>query len=306
MMTAAPRLKAVIPVAGLGTRMLPATKAIPKEMLPVVDKPLIQYVVNEAVSAGIKDIVLVTHSSKNSIENHFDKSFELEAILTERVKRTLLEEIQSIIPSDVHIMHIRQGEALGLADALRCAMPLIGEDKPFAVLLPDVILANHSADQTNFNLAEMVARFIETGSSQIMIEEVPADETHKYGIVDLNGANPNDSLFTKIHALVEKPRKGFAPSNYAITGRYILSKKIWRLFDETPIGVGGELQLTDTLRKLLEHETVEAYVKKGYGFDCGTKIGYMQANVDYALRHPTVADEFKKYLIDLVKNFEVQ
>lgn len=306
MMTAAPRLKAVIPVAGLGTRMLPATKAIPKEMLPVVDKPLIQYVVNEAVSAGIKDIVLVTHSSKNSIENHFDKSFELEAILTERVKRTLLEEIQSIIPHDVHIMHIRQGEARGLADALRCAMPVIGDDKPFAVLLPDVILANHSADQTCLNLAEMVSRFMETGASQIMIEEVLPDETHKYGIVDLDGVNPSDALFTKIHALVEKPQKGYAPSNYAITGRYILSKTIWRLFDETPVGVGGELQLTDTLRKLLDIETVEAYVKKGYGFDCGTKLGYMQANVDYALRHPSIGKDFKDYLINLAKGCDAQ
>jgi len=178
--------KAVIPVAGLGTRMLPATKAIPKEMLPVVDKPLIQYVVKEAIAAGIKEIILVTHSSKNSIENHFDKSFELEATLEKRVKRQLLAEVQNICPKDVTIMHIRQGEAKGLGHAILCAHPLVG-DSPFAVLLPDVLIDEVASDPLKDNLAEMVKRFIDTSVSQIMVEPVPQDKVSDYGIADING-----------------------------------------------------------------------------------------------------------------------
>ncbi|CAI1647582.1 UTP--glucose-1-phosphate uridylyltransferase [Serratia plymuthica] len=175
------RLKAVIPVAGLGTRMLPATKAIPKEMLPVVDKPLIQYIVNECVAAGIKDIVLVTHSSKNAIENHFDTSFELEAVLESRVKRQLLEEIQTICPADVTVMQVRQGQAKGLGHAVLCAKPMVG-DEPFIVLLPDVLLDDSTADLRKENLAKMIQRFADTGFSQIMVEPVPEQDVSKYGV----------------------------------------------------------------------------------------------------------------------------
>lgn len=180
------RLKAVIPVAGLGTRMLPATKAIPKEMLPVVDKPLIQYIVNECVAAGIKDIVLVTHSSKNAIENHFDTSFELEAVLESRVKRQLLEEVKGICPPDVTVMQVRQGQAKGLGHAVLCARPMVG-DEPFVVLLPDVLLDDATADLHKENLAKMLQRFDETGHSQIMVEPVPEEDVSKYGVVDCGG-----------------------------------------------------------------------------------------------------------------------
>ncbi len=179
--------KAVLPVAGLGTRMLPATKAIPKEMLPIVDKPLIQYVVQEAISAGIKEIILVTHSSKNSIENHFDTSFELEATLEKRVKRQLLNEVRSICPKNVTIMHVRQGVAKGLGHAILCAHPLIG-DEPFAVLLPDVVLDDSTSDLRTENLADMVAKFNQTGSSQVMVEAVAQEDVSKFGIVDINGS----------------------------------------------------------------------------------------------------------------------
>ena len=217
---------AVIPVAGLGTRLLPATKAIPKEMLPVVDKPLIQYVVSEAVAAGIKNIVLVTHSSKNAIENHFDTSFELEATLEKRVKRQLLAEVQNIIPKDVTIMHVRQGEAKGLAHAIMCATPIVGKN-PFAILLPDVIIDNAKADPTKDNLAAMVKRFEETGTAQIMVEKVPHNEVSSYGIVDLQGQYPNPGEDVMIKSIVEKPSIDEAPSDYAVVGRYVLPAEIW-------------------------------------------------------------------------------
>ena len=196
--------KAVIPVAGLGTRMLPATKAIPKEMLPVVDKPLIQYVVSECVAAGLKEIILVTHASKNSIENHFDTSFELEATLEKRVKRQLLEEVQSICPKDVTIMHIRQGVANGLGHAVLCARPLIG-DAPFAVVLPDVIIDDAASNPKKDNLADMVAKFNTSRVSQVMVEQVPEEEISKFGIADLDGADLAQGESAKIHKMVEKP-----------------------------------------------------------------------------------------------------
>ncbi|MGL4184752.1 MAG: sugar phosphate nucleotidyltransferase, partial [Thiotrichaceae bacterium] len=198
--------KAVIPVAGLGTRMLPATKAIPKEMLPIVDKPLIQYVVGECVAAGIREIVLVTHSSKNSIENHFDTSFELETMLEKRVKRQLLEEVRSICPSDVTIMHVRQGQAKGLGHAIMCAHPLVGNE-PFAVVLPDVILDEYASDLRKENLAEMLRLYDETGYSQVMVEPVPTELVSSYGVVDINGHElvPGESV--AMSAIIEKPRQ---------------------------------------------------------------------------------------------------
>lgn len=287
--------KAVIPVAGLGTRMLPATKAIPKEMLPVVDKPLIQYVVNECVAAGIREIVLVTHASKNSIENHFDTSFELEATLEKRVKRQLLEDVQAIVPKDVTIMHVRQGVANGLGHAIMCAHPVVG-DNPFAVVLPDVIMDDAASNLKKDNLAEMVSRFNTNRVSQVMVEEVPEEDVSKFGVVDLDGAKITAGQSAKIHATVEKPAKDEAPSNLAVVGRYVLSEKIWELLEFTPPGAGGEVQLTDAIASLMNLEQVDAYYMKGKSHDCGSKIGYMKANVDFALRHSEIGPAFKEYL----------
>lgn len=234
--------KAVIPVAGLGTRMLPATKAIPKEMLPIVDKPLIQYVVNECVAAGIKEIVLVTHSSKNSIENHFDTSFELEATLEQRVKRQLLEEVQAICPPDVTIMHVRQGQAKGLGHAILCAHPLVG-DAPFAVVLPDVILDDAASDLRSENLAKMVQRFNDTKVSQVMVEPVPMNDVSSYGVADIGGVELHEGESAPMTQVVEKPPVEEAPSNLAIVGRYILPAEIWGLLEKTPIGAGVKFSL---------------------------------------------------------------
>lgn len=287
--------KAVIPVAGLGTRMLPATKAIPKEMLPVVDKPLIQYVVNECVAAGIREIVLVTHASKNSIENHFDTSFELEATLEKRVKRQLLEDVQAIVPKDVTIMHVRQGVANGLGHAIMCAHPVVG-DNPFAVVLPDVIMDDAASNLKKDNLAEMVSRFNTNRVSQVMVEEVLEEEVSKFGVVDLDGAEITAGQSAKIHATVEKPAIDEAPSNLAVVGRYVLSEKIWELLEFTPPGAGGEVQLTDAIASLMKLEQVDAYYMKGKSHDCGSKIGYMKANIDFALRHPEIGPAIKEYL----------
>ena len=291
--------KAVIPVAGLGTRMLPATKAIPKEMLPVVDKPLIQYVVKEAIAAGIKEIILVTHSSKNSIENHFDKSFELEATLEKRVKRQLLAEVQNICPKDVTIMHIRQGEAKGLGHAILCAHPLVG-DSPFAVLLPDVLIDEVASDPLKDNLAEMVKRFIETSVSQIMVEPVPQDKVSDYGIADINGGTLAAGESLPMTAMVEKPTIEEAPSNLAVVGRYVLSANIWPLLEKTPLGAGDEIQLTDAIAMLMDKEQVDAYRMKGMSHDCGSKLGYMKANIVYGLRHKSIGADFKAYLKEVV------
>ncbi|HDR1062645.1 UTP--glucose-1-phosphate uridylyltransferase GalU [Pasteurella multocida] len=295
-------MKAIIPVAGLGTRMLPATKAIPKEMLTLVDKPLIQYVVNECVAAGMKEIVLVTHSSKNAIENHFDTSFELETMLEKRVKRQLLDEVRSICPKNVTIMHVRQGNAKGLGHAVLCGRPLVGNE-PFAVILPDVLLADFSADQKRENLAAMVKRFEETQTSQIMVAPVAEKEVSNYGIVDCGGADLKGGESTKIHSIVEKPSLDKAPSNLAVVGRYVFSATIWDLLEKTPIGVGDEIQLTDAIDMLIEKEVVEAFHMTGKSFDCGDKIGYMQAFVEYGLQHDKLGQQFKAYLQQLVKSF---
>ena len=295
--------KAVIPVAGLGTRMLPATKAIPKEMLPIVDKPLIQYVVNEAVAAGIKDIILVTHSSKNAIENHFDRSFELEAPLEKRVKRQLLDEIQSICPHDVTIMHVRQGIAKGLGHAISCAKSLVNGE-PFAVILPDDLIDEYSSDYSKDNLKKMISRYEETGKSQIMVEQVPMEDTSSYGVIDVPEEFKNRVIEPEtditIKGFSEKPKVEEAPSNLAIVGRYVLSPAIWELLDETPIGAGDEIQLTDALKLLLRQEEIEAFVLKGRRLDCGSKFGYVKAFIEYALRHPKLQEEVRHYLLDEV------
>ncbi|PSW03872.1 UTP--glucose-1-phosphate uridylyltransferase GalU [Photobacterium lipolyticum] len=287
--------KAVIPVAGLGTRMLPATKAIPKEMLPIVDKPLIQYIVSECVAAGIKEIVLVTHSSKNAIENHFDTSYELEATLEKRVKRQLLDEVQSICPRDVTIMHVRQGHAKGLGHAVLCAKPLVG-DAPFAVVLPDVILDEYTADQRTENLAAMIQRFEQTQASQIMVEPVPMNDVSKYGVVDCGGAELKGGESHTMTAMVEKPALEDAPSNLAVVGRYVLSSKIWDKLAITPPGAGDEIQLTDAIDMLMAQETVEAFHMTGKSHDCGDKLGYLKAFVEYGLRHESLGADFGAYL----------
>ncbi|WP_394174948.1 UTP--glucose-1-phosphate uridylyltransferase GalU [Thalassotalea litorea] len=292
--------KAVIPVAGLGTRMLPATKAIPKEMLPVVDKPLIQYIVNECIAAGIKEIVLVTHSSKNAIENHFDKSFELETSLEKRVKRKLLEEIQAICPKDVTIIQVRQGEAKGLGHAVLKALPIVGHE-PFVVVLPDVLIDDASANLKTENLAAMMSRYETTGHSQIMVEPVPMEKVSAYGVVDCNGHELNAGDSAPMTAVVEKPALEDAPSNLAVVGRYVLSEEIWHLLEFTPPGAGDEIQLTDAIASLMKIETVEAFHMTGKSHDCGSKMGYMKANVEYGLRHPELAEGFKEYLQSVLK-----
>lgn len=296
-------MKAIIPVAGLGTRMLPATKAIPKEMLTLVDKPLIQYVVNECVAAGIKEIVLVTHSSKNAIENHFDTSFELETMLEKRVKRQLLEEVRSIVPKDVTIMHVRQGNAKGLGHAVLCGRPLVG-DEPFTVILPDVLLAEFSANQKKENLAAMLKRFNQTKASQIMVSPVAPEAVSSYGIADCGGVEIPPGESAKINSIVEKPSVDDAPSNLAVVGRYVFSAAIWDLLEKTPVGVGDEIQLTDAIDMLIEKETVEAFHMTGISYDCGDKIGYMKAFVEYGLHHNKLGDEFKSYLKALTSSFQ--
>ncbi len=290
--------KAVLPVAGLGTRMLPATKAIPKEMLPVVDKPLIQYIVNECVAAGITEIVLVTHSSKNAIENHFDTSYELESELEKRVKRQLLDEVRAITPEHVTIMHVRQGVAKGLGHAVLCALPVIGPE-PFAVLLPDVLVDEVECDLAKDNLAEMMRLFDETRESQIMVEPVPMDDVSSYGVVDIHGNELSEGESCKIEAVVEKPPIDEAPSNLAIVGRYVLSERIWDFLKMTPPGAGDEIQLTDAIDMLIKEEAVNAFQITGKSHDCGSKFGYMQANVIYGLRHEQISVEFSAFVKDI-------
>lgn len=287
--------KAVIPVAGLGTRMLPATKAIPKEMLPIVDKPIIQYIVNECIEAGIKEIVLVTHSSKNSIENHFDTSYELEATLEKRVKRQLLDEVRSICPEDVTIMHVRQGVAKGLGHAVLCAEPLVGRE-PFVVVLPDVIIDDYYSNPKTENMAEMIRLFNETGESQILVEEVPMELVSGYGVADVNGHQLAPGHSAPMTKVVEKPPVDQAPSNLAVVGRYVLSANIWDLLKHTPIGAGDEIQLTDAIAMLMKQETVNAFNITGKSHDCGSKLSYMMANVEYALRHPGIGERFRAAL----------
>ena len=290
--------KAVIPVAGLGTRMLPATKAIPKEMLVLADKPLIQYVVNECAAAGITEIILVTHSSKNAIENHFDTSFELESTLEARVKRQLLKDVRSICPPGVTIMHVRQGQAKGLGHAVLCAKPVVG-DEPFVVVLPDVLIDEYEADLKTENLAKMLALYNENQASQIMVEAVPQELVSNYGIVDLQGQKIDLGQSKPIEAIIEKPKQEDAPSNLAVVGRYVLSENIWPLLKETAPGAGDEIQLTDAIAKLIQQEQVDAFYMTGRSHDCGSKLGYMQAFVVYGLKHETEGENFASWLSDL-------
>ncbi len=287
--------KAVIPVAGLGTRMLPASKAIPKEMLTLADKPLIQYVVNECAAAGITEIILVTHSSKNAIENHFDTSFELESTLEARVKRQLLDEVRSITPKGVTIMHIRQGQAKGLGHAVLCAKPLIG-DSPFAVVLPDVLIDDASANLEQENLAAMIREYETTGASQILVEAVAQQDVDKYGIVDISGADIKPGESAQISTIVEKPAVKEAPSNLAVVGRYVLPADIWDILAHTAPGAGDEIQLTDAIFTLMKKNSVNAFYMTGKSHDCGGKLGYMKAFVEYSMRHEKEGKAFSEWI----------
>ena len=279
--------KAVFPVAGLGTRFLPATKESPKEMLPVVDKPLIQYAVEEALAAGITEMIFVTGRSKRAIEDHFDKSYEMEAELEAKNKTALLELVRSIKPSHVDFFYVRQPEALGLGHAVLCAEKLVA-GQPFAVILADDLL-----DGPTPVMKQMVDIYDHYHSSVIGVEEIPPSETKSYGVVA--GKEWDESLI-KMSAIVEKPDPADAPSNLGVVGRYILRPRIFDHLKAIKPGAGGELQLTDGIEALLGDEQVLAYKYEGRRFDCGSKLGYLKATIEFALRHPEVRDEFEVYL----------
>ena len=283
--------KAVFPVAGLGTRFLPATKASPKEMLPVVDKPIIQYAVEEAIAAGITELIFVTSISKRAIEDHFDSSFELESKLEKAGKIDFLEMVRNILPEGVSCAYVRQREALGLGHAVLCAKPLIG-DEPFAVLLADDMI--YSAVEPC--LASMVKLAEEKHSSVVAVEQVAADEVNKYGIVD---PQMLEDRVHKIQTIVEKPPIDEAPSQLAAVGRYVLSSRIMSLLETTTPGAGGEIQLTDAISALLEEQRVLAYEFDGIRYDCGSKLGYLKASVEYGLRHPELNGDFQDYIKSL-------
>ncbi|MCK0715783.1 UTP--glucose-1-phosphate uridylyltransferase GalU [Chromohalobacter sarecensis] len=285
--------KAVLPVAGLGTRCLPASKAIPKEMITIVDKPVIQYVVEEAVAAGIKEIVLVTHSSKSAIENHFDKNFELEAMLEAKGKDELLAEVRNIVPEDVSIIAVRQPVALGLGHAVLCAQSVIGDD-PFAVLLPDVLV--DAGDLAQNDLAGMIEAYGKSGQAQIMVENVPQEMTHKYGIVALEGEVPSPGDSAPLTGMVEKPKVEEAPSSLAVIGRYLLPAAIFPLIADTKPGAGNEIQLTDALETLRQQQGAEAYRMRGNTYDCGHQLGYLEATLALAKRHPQYGEGFRSLL----------
>ena len=280
--------KAVFPVAGLGTRFLPATKANPKEMLTVVDKPLIQYAAEEAVNAGIEELIFVTSSSKRAIEDHFDKNYELEAELEKKGKTELLKIVREVVPANVTCVYVRQPEALGLGHAVLCAQPVVG-DEPFAVILADDLINCGG----NGVLAQMLSVFNDRQCSLLGVEEVPPEETDKYGIVD---PEESDGRITHVRNIVEKPAPDVARSNLAVVGRYVLTPAIFRHLEKIPRGAGGEIQLTDAIEQLLHEEQVLAYRFEGKRYDCGSKLGYLQATVEYALQHPELRDEFIAYL----------
>ncbi len=290
--------KAVFPVAGLGTRFLPATKASPKEMLPVVDKPLIQYAVMEAISAGAEELIFVTGRTKNAILDHFDKAYELETELEQRGKTKLLDVVREILPPNVTCIYIRQAEALGLGHAVACALPAVG-DQDFSVLLADDLI--HSVPLTC--LQQMQKVYQQYGTSVIAVQRVPHDEVSSYGIVDVEPIAPGIS---EIKRIVEKPKPSEAPSNLAVVGRYILTPRVFQLLDSVQRGAGGEIQLTDAIAQLIQEQTVIAMEFEGTRYDCGSKLGYLKANVNFALEHPELKDEFKEYLTDLVGSWPDQ
>jgi UTP--glucose-1-phosphate uridylyltransferase len=283
-----PVRKAVFPVAGLGTRFLPATKANPKEMLPIVDKPLIQYAAEEAVAAGMTELIFITGRNKRAIPDHFDKAYEIENELEVRGKVDLLPLVRDVVPADVTCIYIRQVEALGLGHAVLCAKPVVGE-QPFAVILADDLIDAGASGC----LQQMVNVYNEYRSSVIAVEEVDPSETDQYGIVK---TSPIGDRLDAIDAIVEKPKPSEAPSSLAVVGRYILTPRIFDLLETTGTGAGGEIQLTDAIAALLNEESVMAWEFHGKRYDCGSKLGYLEATVEYALKHPELKDAFCDYL----------
>lgn len=279
--------KAVFPVAGLGTRFLPATKAMPKEMLTVVDKPLIQYAVEEAIAAGITELIFVTGRSKRAIEDHFDKAYELENELEQKNKKELLEIVQNIKPSHVDCVYVRQSEALGLGHAILCAEKLVGED-PFAVILADDLLTGGTPV-----LHQMIQVFQHYRCSVIGVEAIEKEQSRSYGVID--GKKWDNSIF-KLSGIVEKPAPEKAPSNMGVVGRYVLTANIFEHIRQLVPGAGGEYQLTDAIQSLIQKEQVVAYEYEGTRYDCGSKLGYLKATVEFALTHPEVKDEFANFL----------
>lgn len=282
--------KAVFPVAGMGTRFLPATKASPKEMMPIVDKPLVQYAVEEAVAAGMTEMIFVTGRSKRSIEDHFDKAFELETELERRKQVEMLKMVQNITPGNVSCVYVRQSESLGLGHAILCAMPVVGS-APFAVLLADDLI-----DARPSALKQMTAVFTRRGRSVIGVQNVPRPETKRYGIVKLEEHSKSPH---RISGIVEKPDPASAPSTLGVVGRYILTPRIFHHLQRAKPGANGEIQLTDGIAALLGEEDVFAHELDGERYDCGSKLGYLQATIQYGLRHPEVGSDFRKYLSSL-------
>lgn len=281
--------KAVFPVAGQGTRFLPATKANPKEMLPIVDKPLIQYAAEEAVKAGITELIFITGRTKRSITDHFDKAYELESELEKKGKTDKLEIVRNIVPDEVSCIYIRQAEPLGLGHAVHCAKPVVG-DEPFAIILPDDLIEDGSRGV----IKQMVEQFNHKGRSLLAVENVPEEETYKYGIVD--STIHDKSPVHPIHSIVEKPEPEQAPTTLGVVGRYILTPKIFECIEKTPRGAGNEIQLTDAIDLLIKQEEVYAYPFEGTRYDCGSKLGYMKAQIQYALKDNEIAGEFSEYL----------
>jgi len=285
--------KAVFPVAGMGTRFLPATKANPKEMMPIVDKPLIQYAVEEAMAAGMTEMIFVTGRGKRAIEDHFDTAFELEAELEQRGQKALLKIVQSITPRHVSCAYVRQPRALGLGHAILCAMPVVG-DAPFAVVLADDLI-----DARPSVLKQMTGVFSRRGRSVVAVQNVTREETRRYGIVKIA---PRSKSPHRISGIVEKPEPAAAPSTLGVVGRYILTPRVFHHLQRVRPGAGGEIQLTDGIASLLEEEDVFAHVFDGTRYDCGSKLGYLKAGLQFALRHPEVGTEFKRYLRGLGMN----
>jgi len=286
--------KAILPVAGLGTRFLPASKSIPKEMVTVVDRPAIEYVVREAVEAGIEEIILVTHASKGAIENYFDRNFELETTLEQKKKFDLLKEITEIIPSHISVISVRQPQPLGLGHAVLCAKAVVGNE-PFAVLLPDVLVKNEKGIN---DLAQMMQRYETAQAAQIMVEAVPDELVDQYGIVEVS-LLPEAGQSVAMQGIVEKPAVGTAPSNLSVIGRYILPAEIMQLLEQTPKGAGNEIQLTDAIALLQQRQAVEAYRMQGQTFDCGSKLGYLKAVLHYGVNHPQLGTDFKALIQEL-------
>lgn len=283
--------KAVFPVAGLGTRFLPATKASPKEMLPIVDKPLIQYAAEEAEAAGADQLVFITGRNKRSIEDHFDKAYELESELESAGKAQLLDIVRNVLPASVTCVYVRQAEPRGLGHAVLCSKSVVG-DEPFFVLLADDLIRS-PAKGVVAQMAEVYERF---GSSVLAVQEVPREETKQYGIVQVE-PGPQGEL--RVTSMVEKPDPSMAPSNLAVVGRYLLTPRIFEKLEQTDPGAGGEIQLTDAIAALLKDEPVIAYPFEGKRYDCGSKLGYLEATVELALAHPELGEAFSAYLSNL-------